>query len=96
MKPVKTVLNHIIDWFPTILELANTKDGDSNKISFNLIFEYKLTHPYKNTPADIDGVSLVQTIHNPQMKDKDQQIRDRLIIGVFHHFQKPGSTQYRS
>ena len=65
-------------------------------ISFNLIFEYKLTHPYKNTPADIDGVSLVQTIHNPQMKDKDQQIRDRLIIGVFHHFQKPGSTEYRS
>ena len=28
MKPVKTVLNHVIDWFPTILELAQTKDGD--------------------------------------------------------------------
>ena len=28
LKPVKTVLNHAIDWFPTILELAQTKDGD--------------------------------------------------------------------
>jgi len=29
LKPVKTVLNHVIDWFPTILELAQSKDGAS-------------------------------------------------------------------
>jgi len=29
MKPVKTTLNHVIDWFPTILELAGMKDSDS-------------------------------------------------------------------
>jgi len=40
-------------------------------------------------------VSLAQTIHNPTMSDKEQQIRDRLIIGVFHHFQKPGFIDYR-
>ena len=31
LKPVKTVLNHVIDWFPTILELAGAKDGDPVK-----------------------------------------------------------------
>ena len=34
LKPVKTVLNHVIDWFPTILELAQSKDSDSIKKEF--------------------------------------------------------------
>ena len=29
MKPMKTTLNHVIDWFPTILELAGIKDSAS-------------------------------------------------------------------
>ena len=31
LKPVKNVLNHVTDWFPTILELAKAKDGDPVK-----------------------------------------------------------------
>ena len=27
LKPVKTILNHAIDWFATVLELAQFKDG---------------------------------------------------------------------
>ena len=57
---------------------------------FHIIFWHVLTHHYKNAPTDIDGVSLAHTIHNPKMSDKEQKIRDRLIIGVFHHFQRTG------
>ena len=56
------------------------------------MFRNSLTHQ-KNAPTDIDGVSLTDTIRNPQMPDKDQQIRDRIIIGVFHHFIKTGITK---
>ena len=37
VKPVKTILNHVIDWFPTILELAGIKDSDS-VMNFDLLF----------------------------------------------------------
>ena len=89
MKPVKKTLNHVIDWFPTILELAGIKDSDS-VLSFYIYFRNWLSHLYKQAPTDIDGVSLAHTIHNPKMSDEEQKVRDRLIIGVFHHFQKQG------
>ena len=31
LKQVKNVLNHVTDWFPTILELAKAKESDSDE-----------------------------------------------------------------
>ena len=61
---VKRVLNHSIDWFATMLDLARVK----------------------NIPTTIDGISLAKTVFNPELSDKESKIRDRLIIGVLHHF----------
>ena len=64
LKPTKPILNHSIDWFATILELAQAK----------------------NTPKNIDGISLAKTVFKPELSDEESKIRDRLIVGVFHNF----------
>ena len=68
---VKRILNHSIDWFATMLDLARVK----------------------NIPTTIDGISLAKTVFNPELSDKESKIRDRLIIGVFHHFRKASPFQ---
>ena len=71
LKPKKTLLNHSIDWFATILDLAQAE-----------------------IPENIDGKSLAHTITNPSQSDKDSKVRDRLIIGVFHNFQKTSKSEF--
>ena len=46
----------------------------------------------KNIPTAIDGISLAKTVFNPELSDKESKIRNRLIIGVFHHFRPEGMT----
>ena len=72
LAPIKRILNHSIDWFATMLELAKVE----------------------NIPENIDGVSLAKTIYNPELSHKESKIRDRLIIGVFHQWNKISSGKF--